>query len=113
MLHEEYNDIAQPFYDEMERLKGESRLVWLVRRNRIEMRLILEHGLCPAYEDFDDFLFDYWPNFSWNEKQYIIDCQTLLADAEWNELAIKVKAKYGYDFVAEVNGGLTDASANK
>lgn len=112
MLHEEYTVLAQPFYDEMERLKDESWVAWLVRRQRIQMRLIIEHGINPVYEDFNDFLFDFWPNFSWNEKQYIVDCQTLLADAEWNELAIKVKAKYGYDFVKEVNGGLAEALAD-
>ena len=48
--------------------------------------------------DFEDFLGDYGPDFSWTPEATIIQLYELLANARWLELAEQIKVSRGFDF---------------
>ena len=76
----------------------------LVRENA-RMLEILQRGLNPVYTDFNDFLYDYFSDFSWDASRNN-QFKALLASPHWCELAKKIKATHGHDFVAEINKAL-------
>lgn len=67
---------------------------------------ILALGLHPCYMDFDEFLCDFYPDFSWNSKDCNAELRMLLADPEWMGLAAQVLEARGMDFVSELQRAL-------
>lgn len=79
----------------------------VVQREVVRLEEILKNGLPACYKTFDQFLFDFFPDFSWNQDS-LDEYAALLADTEWCALAEQVKAKYGYDFKEEIILALND-----
>lgn len=74
---------------------------YILQRERERLRKILSQGLDATYNNsFDEYMFDYWPDFSWDEN-LIVELTWCLDDPEWQTLAQQVKAKYRYDFAAQ------------
>ncbi len=66
----------------------------------------LANGMPSCYACFDDFLFDFWPDFAWNCEATIEQIEELLENQEYRELAAQVNDKLGYNFVAVLEHGL-------
>lgn len=69
-------------------------------RELARLQKILDKGLAPCYDDFQDFLCDWGPDFSWTPAATIIQLDELLASQEWLALAEQVKVAHGHDFKA-------------
>jgi len=70
----------------------------ILEREIARMESILKDGLPACYSDFEDFLCDYGPDFSWTSEVTIIQLDELLASARWLELAEQIKTSSGFDF---------------
>ena len=71
------------------------------------MQTLLSEGPNPCYKDFTAFLYDYYPDFSWDERSQQ-QFEALLADNTWLALAQQVKDKLDWDFVAELTDVLKE-----
>lgn len=74
----------------------------ILDRERKRVKTIIEVGLDPAYTNFDDFLWDFYPDFSWNVNESKAQLIALSEDPEWVALTAELKAKRGFDFVETV-----------
>lgn len=72
------------------------------------METILEQGLNPVYDDFDDFLYDYFPDFSWVPSSADVQLKELLASEEWCNLAARILEKHKIDFVKAINLAISE-----
>lgn len=110
----EYNRLAVVYKESTVDIHTMSREQWreyVVRRECKRMRCLIVLDLHPAYSDFDDFLCDYFPDFSWNQEEFVKDVNAVLADPYWQSLAADLKAGRGYDFVHELTQALNEADA--
>jgi hypothetical protein len=82
-----------------------------LKRELSRMAKIEKEGLPKVYKTFKDYLYDYFPDFSWNPKGSEMEFKKLLGSDKWLKLAKKVKDKYGYDFVSQVKAGIKEAKA--
>jgi len=72
----------------------------VVHREITRLTTILTQGLHPVYEaSFDNFLYDYFPDFSWTTTVMMQQVAEVEADPRWRSLAAQVKAKHGFDFI--------------
>lgn len=58
--------------------------------------------LPDCYNSFEDFLWDFWPNFSWNSEGRAPQLKFLLALAGIDEVCEEIKTKYGFDMKEEL-----------
>ncbi len=75
----------------------------LRKRETDRMRDLLINGLPTVYDgDFDAYLADFYPDFTWNLVDSKREYMLLLNCREWVQLANGVKDTHGYDFVSEI-----------
>lgn len=79
--------------------QSDESLESMLDREIKRMKDILQSDIPSIYNDFEDYLNDYFPDFSWNQKDAEIEQEYLLNNKEWQDIAEKIKRKYGYDFV--------------
>jgi hypothetical protein len=80
----------------------------VLNREIARMKDILANGLNPAYDDFNDFLFDYYADFSWTPSESLTQMDRLLSNPEWLALAFQINVKHGFDFRAELTLAVED-----
>lgn len=71
----------------------------IVMRERERLQLLIQKGRLPHVygNDFEAFLCDWGPDFSWNEYM-LKEMEALLRDTEWLALSEQFKALTGHDF---------------
>ena len=67
--------------------KSEQSIDNTVKRQLAILREVGNIGLNPAYDDPYDFMFDFFPNFSWNELRRIQEISRLVRHKELEEIA--------------------------
>jgi len=101
MNREQYDTLAAPYNVELTSTIAKDRVLWaayITEREIKRMRCIIALGLHPVYDSFDDFLCDYFPDYSWNPVSFRQDMDTILGNETWLMLARELKAVRGYDF---------------
>lgn len=74
----------------------------IVARERLRLtRDLIPKGLPVCYNNLDEFLADFGPDFSWN-KWSKVEFAALLADPEWVELADRLLTTYGINLIDAV-----------
>jgi hypothetical protein len=71
----------------------------ILTRERRRLDKLLTNGLDPVYDDWEDYWYDFFPDFSWT-FDCIRELQWLLDDPQWQDLAAQLKASRGVDFPA-------------
>lgn len=66
---------------------------------------IAERGLPDCYETFEDFLTDFWPDFSWN-RDSIIEIKSVLGDPRFKKIVPILKETWNVDMVEVLQAGL-------
>jgi hypothetical protein len=80
----------------------------VVQREIDRLQNILKEGLHPVYlGSFEEFLYDFHPDFSWNTNN-VLEYQSLLDSPEWMKVAEEVREKRGYDFIKEMREAIVD-----
>lgn len=74
----------------------------VVAREVARLQSILKDGLPKCYKDFNEYLFDFFPDFSWTVDDTLQEMAALLGDERWLQLARLVKAEFGFDFEKQV-----------
>ncbi len=74
---------------------------WFAEFNLLHLEYIGEHGLPDCYKDFKEFLFDFYPDFSWN-KRMKDEIRVILTDSRFPEIEKKIKKAYAFDIRKEL-----------
>jgi hypothetical protein len=74
---------------------------YIIKRERARLKDLIDNGLPPCYDSFQDYLCDFYPDFSWNENS-IHELRFLVNDMVWLELAAQLSLGRGYNFINEV-----------
>ena len=69
---------------------------------------INERGLPDCYKVFGDFLYDFWPDFSWNCLDRVPEIQAVLDDSRFKEIIPALNAEWGIDIVQILTKGLKE-----
>lgn len=78
-------------------------------QNRIQqMDQITAEGLDTCYNNFNEFLYDFWPDFAWNYEGQIKQIIACLEDKNWLASAENCRVSRGYDFKKELMEALFD-----
>lgn len=70
---------------------------------------ISEEGLPDCYKSFTDFLFDFWPDFSWVPQEAKLEVQAVLSDSRFKEVAPILKEAWDVDMKEELTRALTES----
>ena len=114
MDRNEYDKLAEPYAVVLTSEIAKDRTLWaayIQEREIKRMRKIIAIGLHPVYDDFNDFLCDYFPDFSWNPASFKQDMNTILGNQTWLMLAAELKAARGFDFESQLRLALAEAIA--
>ena len=82
---------------------AEVRLLDLYRTSRI--------GLMDCYDDFENYLFDFYPGFSWTGDAMKRQVRLILADPRFGPIAADIQVKFNFDMRAELEEALAEEVA--
>ena len=84
---------------------AEVRLLDLLRTSRI--------GLMDCYDDFENYLFDFYPGFGWRGDAMKRQVRLILADPRFGLIAEDIQAKFSFDIRAELEQALADETLDE
>ncbi len=79
----------------------------------LKLAHIANFGLPDCYESFQDMLYDFWPDFSWNDKDRVNEVNLVLADSRLDQIAETITREWGYDIIDELKCVLPIRTANQ
>ncbi|MFA5750431.1 MAG: hypothetical protein WC895_04370, partial [Candidatus Shapirobacteria bacterium] len=74
---------------------------WFAEYNLLQLQEIVDNGLDDVYGSFEDFLFDFFTDFSWDAGASE-EAQLMLADPRFSSIASKIKEDWGTDIKDEL-----------
>jgi hypothetical protein len=104
---DEYDRLAVSFHVPYVPGTPEQWVAYIRVREVQRLKKILALGLHPVYTDLEDYLNDFFPDFSWNDK-IVGELRMLLADPEWLALAAKVLEVRNLNFVFVLEEALAE-----
>lgn len=103
-------DIKQSRLEHDERFakaKAQDSIPVLAENQILHLVEIAEKGLPDCYDSFEDFLCDFWPDFSWTPKECIPEIKAVLADPRFKTIVPVLKETWNVDMEEELREGLT------
>lgn len=96
-------------FDRRHKSVGQREMEKTLQRERDRMKDLLQNGMHEVYGgDWEEYLADYYPDYSWKPETSMLEFKAVLADPEWQQLAAQVKQQLNFDFVAELNLALKE-----
>lgn len=92
--------------DRRQKAGVQSRIPVLAEYQILHLVDISERGLPDCYDSFKDFLFDFWPDFSWKKEQSDPEVRAVLDDPRFKEIVPVLKNTWGVDMEEELQKGL-------
>jgi len=83
---------------------------WFATNQLYNLSLLLEDGLPHCYPTIDDYWYDFWPNFSWDDKEIRGQVRTVLGDSRYPDIRLQFKAKFDVDLDQVLGSALVDES---
>lgn len=72
-----------------------------------QLKDICENGLNPVYNSLEDYMWDMYPDFSWNNRS-IKEARYLLQDNEFSQYAEIIRLKYNFDLVQNLTESIIE-----
>ena len=70
-----------------------------------KLEAAVANGLDSVYSDINDWLFDLWPDFSWNDADCVAEIDLVLADPRFNDIKTGFQTQFAFDIEAELRDG--------
>jgi len=68
---------------------------------------VIKKGIPDCYDTFEDYVFDFWFDLSWDEEGHIRDVKVILADKRFTDIIVPgIKKKFNFDMKKELEEGL-------
>jgi hypothetical protein len=96
--------------ERMQKAKAQDKIPTLAEYQILHLVDIAERGLPDCYDSFEDFLFDFWPDFSWNEEKSHPEIQAVLDDPRFKKIVPVLKETWGIDMEEDLKRGLRGES---
>jgi len=81
---------------------------WMVERQILHLQHIAENGLPDCYEDFEEFLYDFYPGFAWGDPDREEQIKAVLADARFAAIAEAIQRDWDFDLRADLVKAITE-----
>jgi len=92
-----------------EKVKEENASGDLGRQGLIQLLDVVEHGISDVYGTFEEFIFDFWFDLSWDPDGQRKDIQTILADSRFEDVVCPAILKeWCFDVKEEFQKALSD-----
>jgi len=95
--------------DRMTKAQAQNNIPVLAENQILHLIDIAKNGLPDCYGSFDEFLYDFWPDFSWSMTQAIPEIKAVLADSRFKKIVSVLKETWGIDMEKELQDGLAGA----
>jgi hypothetical protein len=82
---------------------------WMAERAILNLREVVRRGLPDCYDDFEDFLHDFWPDLPWNDAGLIAVVTIMLADRRIVAISIGIAQDWGIEMGDELRAGMQEA----
>lgn len=93
---------------------GQQNIIPVLAENQIlHLVDIAERGLPDCYTSFKDFLYDFWPDFSWTPKKSIPEVEVVLADPRFKKIVPVLEETWGVDMEKELQDGIDEFKAKE
>ena len=66
--------------------QAQNKIPVLAENQLLHLIEIAENGLPDCYSSFDNFLSDFWPDFSWTPEKSILEIEAVLVDSRFKEI---------------------------
>ena len=74
---------------------------------------ICKIGLPDCYDTFNDFLYDFYPNFTWSAQAQVTETLEVLNDKRFSGIKTGIKKLYNFDIQAELATSVKEIIAEK
>lgn len=64
---------------------------------------IVSSGIPKCYDDFNDYLYDFYPEFGWNGVDISIEFKALKSHNKFEEVCNEISKKFDFDFKTDLN----------
>ena len=91
----------------MQKARSQDIIPVLAEQQILHLVDISENGLPDCYGSFDEYLYDFWPDFSWT-SQSRVEVRAVLADSRFKRIVPVLKETWGVDMVEELRKGLDE-----
>jgi len=103
------HDIVQSRHDHAVRItkaRLQSIIPILAENQILHLVDIAERGLPDCYNSFNDFLSDFWPDFSWTHVKAIPEVAAVLIDSRFKKIVPILKETWGIDMEKVLRDGI-------
>ena len=90
--------------------KLQTNIPTLAESQILHLLEINEQGLPDCYKSFGEFLYDFWPDFSWNVLKSVGEITAVLNDARFKGIVESLNSEWNIDIVQELAEGITEIS---
>jgi len=102
-------DERERSYGWLEKAKQVAPHVHLGEYNLLKLEYFAEHGLPSCYPTFQDMLYDFYPDFSWNDTGLKQEVNYILAQTErFEKVRVAILREWNFDMNAELQQALED-----
>ena len=84
----------------------------LATRAYAGLKVVAENGLPKRdngdviYNNFQDYLFDFYPNLPWNQEDQLVAIKQIMAEPDYKETMQKIQNKFNFDMDADFKAAL-------
>ncbi len=81
---------------------------WFAEYNILHLQDIAKKGLPDCYESFDDFMYDFYPDFAWTPKDSKEQLGMVVADSRCTAIVVGIQDMFGFDMKDEFDRALRE-----
>jgi hypothetical protein len=102
-FYEDDTNLALQKRDErLKAAKAQNKIPVLAEYAILHLQEIAKNGLPDCYKSFDEFLYDFYPDFSWNPDESSKEIQAVLNDPRFKEVVPILKKDWNIDMKEEL-----------
>ncbi|MFA5766303.1 MAG: hypothetical protein WC919_00070 [Candidatus Paceibacterota bacterium] len=75
---------------------------WFVEFNLRHLEGVAANGLPDCYDDFEDFLWDFYPGLSWKPEERKNQIRSILDSPRFAAAAAQIQSDWGFDMRADL-----------
>ena len=94
--------------ERFQKAQAQNNIPVLAENQVLHLIDIAEKGLPDCYNSFDEFLSDFWPDFSWTPKKSVPEITAVLADSRFKKIVPVLKETWGVNMEKELRDGLKE-----
>jgi len=97
----------QQLMNNVQKMFLNDRSMQLAERNRLVLIDVVDRGIPDCYDNFVDFLYDFYPNFSWNNDM-VKEVEYIMNHESFTHIVDSIKEVWDYDMRKEFEDAVAE-----